>query len=211
MVLLSSDLLKLFLAILFGGIIGAEREYRDKAAGFRTNIFICLGAALFTILSIRIGAAESVTRIASNILTGVGFLGAGAIFRGGGRLVGLTTAATIWLDAALGMAVGSGEYALAAAATVAAIVVLVLFAKVERFIDIRRTSVPFEIEYLIDPAQQGAIEALVRTSGLHVLTYGRARSDAGLTCTWEVTGSNAQYEQLAAQLLNHPDLRSCRV
>ena len=98
--MLSEDIFKILLAIGIGGAIGLEREYRDKAAGFRTLIFICVGATLFAMLSSKLAGDRDPTRIAANIVSGVGFLGAGVILRDGGRVVGLTTAATIWLVAA---------------------------------------------------------------------------------------------------------------
>ena len=107
-------LIKLAAAVLVGGLIGAEREFRDKAAGFRTIIFIALGSTLFTVFSSLLAGQENdPARIAANIVTGIGFLGAGAIMRDGGRVAGLTTAATIWLTAALGMGIGSGRILLA--------------------------------------------------------------------------------------------------
>jgi putative Mg2+ transporter-C (MgtC) family protein len=211
MVLVPEDQLKLLQAILVGGIIGAEREFRDKAAGFRTNIFICLGATLFTVLSLRMGGADSGTRIAANILTGVGFLGAGAIFRGASGLIGLTTASTIWLDAALGMGIGAGQYWLAGAGTVAGLTVLLLFPRLERRIDSLRTAVPYEVECSLDPVKFAEIDALIRQSGLQVRRCTRARSSAGLTCTWVLAGPPSQYEQLVEKLLFHPDVTACRV
>ena len=101
------NLIKLGLAVLVGGIVGAEREFQDKAAGFRTIILITVCSALFTIFSISMDPDNSRTRIAANIVTGIGFLGAGAIVREGGRIAGLTTAATIWLSSALGMGIGA--------------------------------------------------------------------------------------------------------
>ena len=95
MILNPEDILKILLAVIAGGLIGIEREFRDKAAGFRTLIFICTGACLFTILSAKLAPNDSV-RIAANIVTGVGFLGAGVILRDGGKVIGLTTAAMIW-------------------------------------------------------------------------------------------------------------------
>ena len=92
---ITNEMLKLGLAVLIGGVIGAEREFRDKAAGFRTIIFITIGATLFTIFSSILAGDKDPTRIAANIVTGIGFLGAGAIIREGGRVAGLTTAATI--------------------------------------------------------------------------------------------------------------------
>src|SRR4051812_40951933 len=103
---ISEDIVKLLLAIVLGSIIGAEREYRTKSAGFRTIILVCVGSALFTIFSIRIGVGNP-DRIAANIITGIGFLGAGAIFRNKDHVTGITTATTIWMVAAIGMGVGS--------------------------------------------------------------------------------------------------------
>src|ERR1700733_451182 len=102
---------KLILAVIIGGAIGAEREYRSKSAGFRTLTLICLGAALFTILSKQIGWATSPERIASNVVVGIGFVGAGVIFRADpirSKVSGITTAAMIWVTAALGMCIGAG-------------------------------------------------------------------------------------------------------
>jgi putative Mg2+ transporter-C (MgtC) family protein len=112
--MLTPELIKrLLLAAAIGGVLGAERELRRKPAGFRTNILIGLGCAIFTIISISISSA-SPDRIASNIVTGVGFLGAGAIMRDqSGGVHGVTTAATAWVNAALGTAAGAGQYRLA--------------------------------------------------------------------------------------------------
>src|SRR5688572_3924863 len=102
-------LLGFFLVILVGGLIGVEREYRSKSAGFRTMILICLGSFLFTTFSIHISGGTD-DRIASNIVTGIGFLGAGVIFQSENRINGLTTAAAIWATAALGMGIADGLY-----------------------------------------------------------------------------------------------------
>lgn len=129
------NLIKIGVAVLVGGIIGAEREYQDKAAGFRTIILITLGSALFTIFSLSMDPGFTQTRIASNIVTGIGFLGAGAIVRDGGRIAGLTTAATIWLSAALGMGIGAGQLYFVLAATAITLLVLLAFPKLEARID----------------------------------------------------------------------------
>jgi putative Mg2+ transporter-C (MgtC) family protein len=127
------DVLGIILAVVFGAAIGLEREITGKAAGLRTNVLICLGAAVFTIISKEMaGETGSLTRIAAQIVTGVGFLGAGAIIRDRGGVHGLTTAATIWLVASVGMACGAGFYALAAISTLIAIAVLMGFRKLER-------------------------------------------------------------------------------
>jgi len=112
--LTQAELIKrILLAVAIGGLLGAERELRRKPAGFRTNILIGLGCAVFTIVSMTLSSA-SPDRIASNIVTGVGFLGAGAIMREqSGGVHGITTAATVWVNASLGTAAGAGDYKLA--------------------------------------------------------------------------------------------------
>ncbi len=127
------DILAVVLAAAFGSVIGIERELRRKAAGLRTNVLICVGAAVFTIISRKMGGAgeQSVTRIAAQVVTGVGFLGAGAIVRDRAGVLGLTTAATIWLVASIGMACGAGFFKLASATTALAILVLIGLSKVE--------------------------------------------------------------------------------
>jgi putative Mg2+ transporter-C (MgtC) family protein len=128
----SYDLLGFFLAIVFGAVVGAERQLSGKAAGLRTNILICLGAAVFTIISREMGGghSDSITRIAAQIVSGIGFLGAGAIIQDRGGVHGLTTAATIWLVASIGMACGAGFHILALVATVLAVIVLFILAPV---------------------------------------------------------------------------------
>src|SRR5690348_1997688 len=106
-----SWIIPLIAAALCGGAIGLEREWHRKPAGLRTNILICMGAALFTIVSEAIGAPSERARIASNIVSGIGFLGAGSILHNRKDIVvGLTSAATIWVTAAIGMLAGSGHY-----------------------------------------------------------------------------------------------------
>src|SRR5215203_338064 len=121
-------LFRFFLVIIVGGLIGAEREYRSKSAGFRTMILICLGSFLFTTFSIHISGGTN-DRIASNIVTGIGFLGAGVIFKSDNQIKGLTTAATIWATAALGMGIADGEYILVLVGTVIVLTSLFLFTK----------------------------------------------------------------------------------
>ncbi|MCJ7730486.1 MAG: MgtC/SapB family protein [Sedimentisphaerales bacterium] len=129
----TSDIPAILLAVCCGAAIGLERQFKRKPAGLRTNVLICLGAAVFTIISERMaGGQDSITRIAAQIVTGVGFLGAGAVIQDRGGIHGLTTAATIWLVASIGMACGARLYGLAIITTVLAIVVLLGLAQVEK-------------------------------------------------------------------------------
>ena len=130
---------RLCLAALLGAILGFEREWRQKNAGLKTNILIAMGSALFTLMSIdlSVSAGGDATRVASQIVTGIGFLGAGAIMRTGAGIRGLTTAAMIWVNAAIGVAVGGGEYRLAVIATGVTLMVLIVMTPLEAFIDRR--------------------------------------------------------------------------
>jgi len=120
--------LRLLLAAALGAVIGYQRERVGKPAGLRTHVLICAGAAMFTVASIYgFGDLVDPSRVAAGIVTGIGFLGAGAIIRGGeGIVAGLTTAATIWMVAGIGLAAGAGLYIISAVATVIALVILLL-------------------------------------------------------------------------------------
>ncbi len=121
-------------AFIIGAIIGIEREFRSKPAGFRTMILICVGSCVYTILSKEINTS-SPDRIASNIVTGIGFIGAGVIFKEGITVNGLTTAALIWVTAALGMAVGYHNYPLALVVSIMVVITLFVLEPVQRFIN----------------------------------------------------------------------------
>src|SRR5580698_10045901 len=124
--IVSSSLTRLLLAAILGGVIGLEREFKHRAAGLRTNMFICFGAALFTVLSRGLAAEPSdYTRIAAQIIPGIGFIGAGSILHNRGLTTGLTTAATLFVVASVGMASGGGLYVTAVFAT--AVVLMALF------------------------------------------------------------------------------------
>lgn len=127
-------MLRLLLSVIFGGVIGYVREIKKKAAGLRTHILVCMGSAIFTIVSIyfaRESANADPSRIAASVVTGIGFLGAGTIFTMGGSVRGLTTAASIWVVAAIGMAVGVGAYEIATFSTILALVVIQLLQIIE--------------------------------------------------------------------------------
>jgi putative Mg2+ transporter-C (MgtC) family protein len=130
--------LRLLLAAGLGGAIGIERELRRKPAGLRTNILIAFGAALFTMASIVLAGPGGIPdRVAGNIVTGVGFLGGGAILRSRTGVHGMTTAATIWVNAAVGMAAGAGAATMAVTATAITLGVLALLPPIEAYIEHR--------------------------------------------------------------------------
>lgn len=138
--LTSAQLLtRLALAAGLGALIGIEREWSQKSAGLRTNTLIALGSALFTLMSMELsrGTGADPTRVASQIVTGVGFLGGGAILRTAGSVKGLTTAAIIWVNAAIGMAAGGGRYRVAIYGTLATLAVLQGLLPIERIMERR--------------------------------------------------------------------------
>src|SRR5262245_49906889 len=133
--------LKLVLAAFLGGIIGIEREIRDKPAGLRTNILICVGSTLFTSVSTKVAEmlGGDPTRIAAQIVSGIGFLCAGAVLHSHGFVLGLTTAATIWVVAGVGMALGSGMYMIAIFTTGMSLITLYLLSFIEDKIQGRKS------------------------------------------------------------------------
>ena len=206
MVFEMGDLLKIGLAIVAGGLIGLEREFRDKSAGFRTMIFICIGSTIFTILSARLAGDKDPTRIAANIVTGIGFLGAGAILREGLRITGLTTAATIWLTAAAGMAIGGAQYVMAGVVVIAALIVLWIFPHLEFAIDKIREEIAYEISCPADLERVAAIETEIRRLGLFIRSSQHTRQGEKMKCRWSVSGSPKKHASLQVFLFENKDV-----
>src|SRR6202158_3175652 len=141
------SLLRLVVAALLGGLIGLERESKHRPAGLRTNLFICVGAAMFTLLSRQLaGVPSDYTRIAAQIIPGIGFIGAGSIIHARGDLVtGITSAATLFVVASVGMAVGGGLYMIAIFATVLILGTLLLLGFFERFTNLKVMVYGYEV------------------------------------------------------------------
>lgn len=206
--ILIENLIKVALAVVVGGVIGAEREFRDKAAGFRTIILITVGSTLFTIFSMTMDEGFTRTRIAANIVTGIGFLGAGAIVREHGRIGGLTTAATIWLSAALGMGIGAGQLPFVLVTTLAVLVVLLVFPHLEIWIDGIRETRTYRISF---PASNviklEKIRAALRSCGLLIHEHHQSKSDDAITDTWTTRGKPDQHEQFVAEILKDSEIK----
>lgn len=139
MVLEIELVLRLVLAAALGSIIGLDREWNYKPAGLRTHVLVCMGATLFATTAIGIGSSDTdIARIAAGIVTGIGFLGAGTIFRENDKVRGLTTAADLWVLAAIGISTGIGQYLLAIASTILVLIILVTGRHIDSFIEKRR-------------------------------------------------------------------------
>jgi putative Mg2+ transporter-C (MgtC) family protein len=142
----ATSLTRLVLAAILGGIIGLERELKHRPAGLRTNMFICFGAALFTVLSRALAAEPSdYTRIAAQIIPGIGFIGAGSILHTRGLTTGLTTAATLFVVASVGMAAGGGLYVTAAFATLVVLITLFALGHLEQTFNLKTLLNSYEV------------------------------------------------------------------
>lgn len=198
----TENLIKLGVAILVGGIVGAEREFRDKAAGFRTLILITVGSTLFTIFSITMDPGFTRTRIAANIVTGIGFLGAGAIIREHGRVGGLTTAATIWLSAALGLGIGAGELNFVLISTFAILIVLLVFPRLEIWIDRIRESRTYRITIPTSSVESiDAIHEALEACNLRVNEHHQSKVGPTIVGTWHTIGSPQSHEEFVDRML----------
>ena len=201
------DLIKVLIAVLIGGTIGMEREMHSKAAGLRTITLITVGATMFSILSGRYGDPAT-SRIASNIVTGIGFLGAGVILFAEGKLKGLTTASSIWVAASLGMAVGIGEYVLAVVTTIIVVIVLAFFARFDQLLDrIGRETRTYEVVYPERDLKHRELEAIYRECGLRVRNGKRLKRNGEMVSVWELEGRARGHSCLVEKLLADGEIK----
>ena len=160
--------LRLTLVVVLCGAIGLERETRDQPAGVRTHVLVGMGAAIFTLISAygfasfdRPGAPLDPSRVAAQVVTGVGFLGAGAIIHQGAAVRGLTTAAAVWISAAIGMAAALGFYSLALTGSALVLIALVVFHRIRSALMQHVRTDRFLLEVEVEPARIGAVLAVV--------------------------------------------------
>jgi len=196
------------IAFVIGAIIGLEREFRSKPAGFRTMILISVGACLYTILSKEAGGG-SPDRIASNIVTGIGFIGAGVIFKEGITVNGLTTAALIWITAALGMAIGYHNYPLAIVVSIIVVVALFVLEPVQRFIN-RFHKVK---DYKIRTVELGnnfrtELEEFFRARELTFRCMKFVKDNNDAVYLYRISSPDRNYDLVNQFLLCHKDVKS---
>jgi putative Mg2+ transporter-C (MgtC) family protein len=197
-------LLRLLLAAALGGLIGLEREHSGKPAGFRTNLLICLGAALITEVSFNVAATASGDpgRIAAQIVSGIGFLGAGTILHARGSVYGLTTAATLWVVAAIGMAVGARAYAAAVIATGLVMLALMLLGRVEDYLIPRKPADRnIDVVMMPDGAVISAIEETLRKSGFSFDMVSLEKNVDNYRATIHAYGVKENWEPTLKQVL----------
>jgi putative Mg2+ transporter-C (MgtC) family protein len=203
------DSLSLLTALALGAAIGLERELSDKAAGLRTNILICLGSCLFELLSrqLALDSHADPTRITSYIVSGIGFLGAGAIMREGEHVTGLTTAATIWVVAAIGVAAGARLYELALLVTGLTLIVQAVFPQLDAWIDELRQRHTFRITSDLDEAGLEEIKSLFRHSRVTVLRRKLMKKAGLYHSEWYVSGPRLEHKSLCKKLHENEHVR----
>ena len=205
MELTQSDSIKILLSVLCGSILGFEREYHNKTAGFRTIILICLGSTIFTLVSLKMGGSDD--RIAANIITGIGFIGAGVIFKNDIDVKGLTTAAVIWITAAIGMVIGISEYFMGIALSLMVLLILSLLSRVEDFIDSVNHKIKYSITFIdTDLRHLHLVESLIKDLDLKIKRKSLSKKDERLIVLLEVSGNKNKIKKLGENLLNIPEI-----
>ncbi len=211
---------RMLLAAVLGGCIGLERELAGKPAGLRTNLLICVGAALFTELSIQLAVVHNAQltdvgrmapadpgRIAAQIVTGIGFLGAGTILQSRGSIIGLTTAATIWVVAAIGMATGAQAYGVAIISTILVTIVLGLLGRLEESLTWRIGRKHYIVAMDADPETLRSVEALIVKAGLTIRTAAVERQPGRYEVQYDLQGARKAHGELPGRLLEHPGVQ----
>ncbi len=205
---ITEDIFKLLISAITGAIIGFEREYHSKSAGLRTMILICLGSTLFTIISIKLGSDPS--RIAANIVTGIGFVGGGIIFRdnSSGRITGITTAAAAWVTAALGMCVGFGKglYETGFVAMILVICALYVLVPLQARIKKRNLIRTYRIVCVFNNDSLKHYEHKFEKFGLEAERNTQTKANNLISGTWTVRGPEKNHEKAIKSFLNDPDI-----
>jgi putative Mg2+ transporter-C (MgtC) family protein len=210
MVVVNGAISRLLVACLLGGAVGLEREINHKAAGVRTNLLICMGAAFFTLLSAVLAgdANPDKGRVASNIVQGVGFLGAGLILHTRSRVSGLTSAASVFVVASIGMACGAGLYAAAAAASVIVIVALELVGLLERHANLKAYPQVYEARGRDQSLMMEAILDAMDNAGERLTNVERDVAGQLQRVSFALTTTKRQHERLRGKLLGEPNIEA---
>lgn len=199
--IVSSAVIRLLLAAILGGAIGLEREFKHRSAGLRTNMFICFGAALFTILSRALAAEPSdYTRIAAQIIPGIGFIGAGSIIHTRGLTSGLTTAATIFVVASVGMAAGGGLYLTAFFATALVLASLFFLGYAEENLNIKILMSSYEVTGASVEQVSQEVTRILETHHRMMQNVSSGSTGQHVRLQFDVEGCNREQRELLRQL-----------
>ncbi|NDC30565.1 MAG: MgtC/SapB family protein [Bacteroidetes bacterium] len=202
------DLNKLIISAVIGACIGLEREYKNKNAGFKTMVMICIGSTLFTIFSYKLGSPESHDRIAANIITGIGFIGAGAIFKDKDNMIsGLTTATLIWIIAALGVGVGSGEFLFSILSAILVLSFLFAIPYVEKLIHKTHELRNFKI-WFNDVSDFDKIEQKTHSQKLNLYNVKHTKQNGMLVYSFSIGGNQHTLDAFTQLLLKDDEIKN---
>jgi putative Mg2+ transporter-C (MgtC) family protein len=202
------DLNKLIISAVIGACIGLEREYKNKNAGFKTMVMICIGSTLFTIFSYKLGSTESHDRIAANIITGIGFIGAGAIFKDKDNMIsGLTTATLIWIIAALGVGVGSGEFLFSILSAILVLSFLFAIPYVEKLIHKTHEVRNFKI-WFNDVSDFDKIEQKTHSQKLNLYNVKHTKQNGMLVYSFSIGGHQKTLDSFTKLLLKDDEIKN---
>jgi len=199
--LLESSIVRLVLAAILGGLIGLERELKHRAAGLRTNMFICFGSAMFTLLSTRLaGVPSDAARIAAQIIPGIGFIGAGSILHTRGLTSGLTSAATLFVVASVGMAAGGGLYATAMFATGAVLVALFFLGQLEETFNVKLLLSSYEVAGATVEEISNEVNRILEPHHRLMDNISTGNTGQHIRLQFDVEGCNREQKELLRQL-----------
>lgn len=210
---------RLLLSLVLGAAVGIERELSGKPAGLRTNVLICVGATLFTELSLVVGREFAMHgliradpgRVAAQVVSGIGFIGAGTILVSRGNVLGLTTAATLWVVAAIGMAVGFRVYVIAVGGTVLVVLTLVALGYFETRVIRERTEHTLRVSLAAPDADPGGVEGVLDELDFSVSRLGHRHEEDRTTFRYVIRGTREATERLLRRLSERSDVRGARI
>jgi putative Mg2+ transporter-C (MgtC) family protein len=205
---MNDEIIKLLLSLVAGALLGIEREYKYKYAGIRTIALISVGSTLFTIMSVHMGGISGTDRIASNILTGIGFIGAGVIFKNDLSLNGLTTAATIWVASSMGMAIGYGNFVLGFSTLGIALFALLVLKYIQNMLNGFHQIRVYKLSFQLDQLDSKQLESVFND---YTITYKKLkeyRNANGANCVYELSGRSKDLDRLNDHLMENRKLDS---
>ena len=201
MYLQTEHIIQIIAAFVAGGLLGLEREYHSKPAGFRTMILICVGSCLFTILSSTF--TNNPDRIASNIITGIGFIGAGVVFKEGINVRGITSAATIWIAASIGMCIGLKQYGLALFVACLVLIVLIVLSKLEEAFDNLHQVKQYKIRFKAYEYSVEELEAELKKIDVYFVRYQISKQHDEVIVDYKIEAVQSKREKVNYYLINN--------
>ncbi len=205
---ITEDFIKILYAIIAGGLIGFEREYRDKSAGLRTLMFISIGTTVFTLLSVRYAGGDP-SRVAAGLVTGIGFIGTGVIRRNNGRVDGITTAAIIWVTAGIGMAIGQGSYNIALIALIVTLILLWLLPLLEFGLTPQREAVLYSITMRKDEELLKEIKREIVNNKIKIIDETYEKDNDKIIVNISILGYRKAHHEINKYFIENPNIEKC--